>query len=382
MASELEQLTGRRIAPAVWNTGQHGCAIVTAMPVEEAKIVTAASASARIIAAGIVIAFCYFASTILMTLIVAVLMAYFLDPVVTWMESWHMPRALGSLIVVLVTLALIAVLGWTLVDRVDQFGQDWPQYRQPLRSSILVVEQRLSSLEARVSEITPGAQPGQQIVEVAESHPVRSAILARLGSLEAFLLSATFVPFLLFFMLAGKRQVWHATMQLFPPDQRTQVKEALSDVTQVLRGYLVGTALVGLVLVIASWLFFWIMGLDFPFLTGLVSGLCNLVPYLGVVLSWIPPLLIGLKQYHTIGPFLGMFAVLTLFHLVTANLLIPALVGWRVRLNALALTVSLFFWGWMWGPIGLLLAIPITAVLKVICDHVEKLQPVGRWLGA
>src|SRR6185312_2274848 len=110
----------------------------------------------------------------------------------------------------------------------------------------------------------------------------------------------------LFFMLAAKRQVWHATMQLFPPDQRTQVKEALSDVTQVLRSYLVGTALVGLGLVIASWLVFWIMGLDFPFLTALVSGLCNLVPYLGVVLSWIPPLLIGLKQYHTIGPFLGM----------------------------------------------------------------------------
>jgi predicted PurR-regulated permease PerM len=352
------------------------------MPVEDAKIVTAASASARIIAAGIVIAFCYFASTVLMTLIIAVLTAYFLDPVVTWMESWHMPRALGSLVVVLVTLALIAVLGWTLVDRADQFGQDWPQYRQPLRSAFVIVEQRLSTLEAHVSEITPVEQPGQQIVEVAESHPVRAAVLSRLGSLEVFFLSATFVPFLLFFMLAAKRQVWHATMQLVPPDQRTQVKETLSDVTQVLRSYLVGTALVGLVLVIASWLFFWIMGLDFPFLTGLVSGLCNLVPYLGVVLSWVPPLLIGLKQYHTIGPFLGIFAVLTLFHVVTANLLIPALVGWRVRLNALALTVSLLFWGWLWGPMGLLLAIPITAVLKVICDHVEKLQPVGRWLGA
>jgi predicted PurR-regulated permease PerM len=354
----------------------------TAMPVEEAKIVTAGSASARIIAAGMVIAFCYFASTILMTLLIAVLMAYFLDPVVTWMESWHMPRALGSLVVVLVTLALLAFLGWTLVDRADQFGQDWPKYRAPLKAASFAVQQKLSTFEAHVSEIAPAVQPGQQIVEVAESHPVRTAVLSRLGSLEVFLLSATFVPFLLFFMLAAKRQVWHATMQLFPPDQRTQVKEALSDVTQVLRSYLVGTALVGLILVIASWLFFWALGLDFPFLTGLVSGLCNLVPYLGVVLSWVPPLLVGLKQYQTIGPFLGVFAMLTFFHLITANLLIPALVGWRVRLNALALTLALLFWGWLWGPLGLLLAIPITAVLKVICDHVEKLQPVGRWLGA
>jgi predicted PurR-regulated permease PerM len=352
------------------------------MPVEEAKIITATSASARIIAAGIVIAFCYFASTILMTLIVAVLMAYFLDPIVTWWERWHMPRALGSLIVVLVSLAILAFIVWTLIDRADQFGQDWPKYRAPLRSAFSTVQTRLEAFEAHVSEIAPADNPGQRFVEVAESHPVRSAILARLGSLEVFMLSATFVPFLLFFMLAAKRQVWHATMQLFPPDQRTQVKEALADVTHVLRSYLVGTSLVGLILIIASWLFFWALGLDFPFLTGLVSGLCNLVPYLGVVMSWVPPLLIGLKQFHTVGPYFGIFAMLTFFHLITANLLIPALVGWRIRLNALALTVSLLFWGWLWGPMGLLLAIPITAVLKVICDHVEGLQPVGRWLSA
>ena len=352
------------------------------MRVDEARVVATTSSSARIIAAGIVVGFVYFASSILMTLAVAILMAYFLDPVVSWMESRHVPRALGSLVVVLVALALMAMLAWTLVDRADQFGQDWPKYRQPLREVTTNIQHRLETFEAHVSEIAPAEQGGQRVIEVAESHPVRNVLLSRLGSLETFFLSATFVPFLLFFMLAAKRQVWHATMQLFPTDKRTQVKAALADVTQVLRSYLVGTALVALILIVASWLFFWALGLDFPFLTGLVSGLCNLVPYLGVLLSWVPPLLIGLKQYHTFGPFLGIFAVLTVLHLITANLLIPALVGWRVRLNALALTLALLFWGWLWGPMGLLLAIPITAVIKVICDHIEKLQPVGRWLGA
>jgi predicted PurR-regulated permease PerM len=220
------------------------------------------------------------------------------------------------------------------------------------------------------------------MVEVAESHPVRSALFSRLNSLAGVLLGLTFVPFLVFFMLAAKRQVWHATMQLFPATERTGVKQALTDVTMVLRSYVVGTALVGLVLIVCSWLLFWRMGLDFPFLTALVSGLLNLIPYLGVVLSWIPPLLTGLKQFHTVGPFLFIFAALGFFHLLAANFLIPALVGWRVRLNALALTLSLLFWGWLWGPMGLILAVPITAVLKVVCDHVESLQPVGRWLSA
>jgi predicted PurR-regulated permease PerM len=127
-------------------------------------------------------------------------------------------------------------------------------------------------------------------------------------------------------------------------------------------------------------MFFMVMGLEFPFLTALLSGTFNLIPYLGVVLSWLPPLLIGLKQFHRVGPFIGIFTVLTVLHLVAANLLVPALVGWRVRLNALALTLSLLFWGWLWGGMGLVLAIPITAVIKVICDHVESMQPVGRWM--
>jgi predicted PurR-regulated permease PerM len=343
--------------------------------------VTASSVSARIIAAGIVIAFLYWASSVLVTLIVSVLLAYFLDPLVTWMESWHVPRALGSLLVVLFSLGLITIMVWTLVERVDQFGRDWPSYRAPLHAVANAVSKKLESFEAHVSEIQPGdTTPGQRVVAVAESHPVRNALLARLNTLYAFILAATFVPFLVFFMLAAKRQVWHATMQLFPATERTGVKQTLQDISLVLRSYVVGTALVGLILIGASWMIFLVMGLEFPFLTALLSGIFNLIPYLGVVLSWLPPLLIGLKQYHTVTPFLLIFGVLTVLHLVAANLLVPALVGWRVRLNALALTLSLLFWGWLWGGMGLVLAIPITAVIKVICDHVESMQPVGRWM--
>jgi predicted PurR-regulated permease PerM len=340
------------------------------------------SVSGKIIAAGIVIAFCYWASTVLVTLLVAVLTAYFLDPIVSWFEMIRIPRALGSLIVLLITIALLATLGWTLVERFDQFGADWPKYRAPLREVSEAVESRLANLEAHVSEITPPARAGERVVTVAESHPVRDALVGRLSSLYGFILAASFVPFLVFFMLAAKRQVVHATMQLFRSSDRTQVKEALEDVTHVLRTYLMGTALVGLILILASWLFFWAIGLEFPFLMGLVSGICNLVPYIGLVISWVPPLMIGAAQFHKIGPFIGIVAMLTFFHIVAANLLVPALVGWRMRLNAVALTVSLLFWGWLWGAMGLILAIPITAVIKVICDHVEGWQPVGRWLSA
>ncbi len=352
------------------------------MPSNDVRIAFPSTPSQRIIAAGIVVAFCYWASSVLVTLLVAVLLAYFLDPVVSLLEDLHMPRALGSLVVVLLLILAVGLLAYLLVDRIDHFGADWPKYRAPLREAAQAFERRMERFEARVSEIAPEERSGHQVVEVTAPHPVRTVLLSRLSSLYTVILAGTFVPFLVFFMLAAKRQVWHATMQLFPANERTQVKLTLDEVSVMLRSFVVGTALVGVMLVLASWLFFWAIGLDYAFLTALVSGTLNLVPYIGVVLSWLPPLLIGLKQYHEVAPFLGIAGMLAFLHLVSANVLVPALVGRRVHLNAVAVTVALLFWGWMWGAIGLLLAIPITATIKVICDHVEAWQPLGRWLGA
>jgi len=187
---------------------------------------------------------------------------------------------------------------------------------------------------------------------------------------------------LVFFMLAAKRRIWQATMELFPQEHQGRVKEALEKVSAMLRSFVAGNALVALILMLSSWAFFLTIHLEYPFLTGAVSGVLNLVPYLGAILAWIPPFLIGMAQWTKIGPYLGIAAVLTLLHIVGLNVLMPAIVGRRVHLNALAVTVALLFWGWLWGAIGLVLAIPITATIKVICDHVDGWEPIGHWLGA
>jgi predicted PurR-regulated permease PerM len=346
-----------------------------------ADIKVRSNTSQRVIAAGIVIGFCYYASSVVMTLLLSVLLAYFLDPFVEWLERWHVSRALGSLVVMLVALSLVLGLAYLVFDRADHFVNDWPKYSAVLRQGAAAVERRLEKLEARVSEITP-EERGRTAVRLEAQRPVRSLLLRGLGSLYSILLTATFVPFLVFFMLAAKRAVWHATLELFPSTHGTRVKQTLDQVSAMLRSYVVGNALVAIILALLSWAFFWMMGLEYPFLSGVVSGLLNLVPYLGALLAWLPPFLIGLSQWRSIGPFFAIAVVLSIFHLIAINVLMPALVGRRVHLNALAVTVALLFWGWLWGAIGLILAIPITATVKAICDNVEELQPVGRWLGA
>jgi predicted PurR-regulated permease PerM len=336
--------------------------------------------SQRIIAGGIVLAFLYWAASVVMTLLLSILLAYMLDPLVEWLERFRVPRGLGALLVLLVALGLLSLTVYFAWDRVDHFAEDWPKYSAVLKQGAAKIEEKIESLEKKVSEISPQERPSR-LVRMAEATPIRAWLLAGLGSLYSLLLFVSFVPFLVFFMLAAKRDVWHATLQLFPPTERTRVKQALEAVSGMLRSYVVGNVLVALILAVASWIFFSVIDLDYPFLTGFVSGVLNLVPYMGAVLAWVPPLVIGLTKFKSVTAFVGIAAVLGFFHLIAVNVLMPALVGKKVHLNALAVTVALLFWGWMWGGIGLVLAIPITATMKVICDHVEDWQPIGRWLG-
>jgi predicted PurR-regulated permease PerM len=351
------------------------------MATENIKVTSRSNPSQRIIAAGIVLAFCYWAASVVMTLLLSILLAYMLDPIVERLERWHASRAIGSLLVVLLALTLVAGMMYLVFDRAEQFASDWPKYSTVLKQGAAAVDRKLQRLESRVSELAP-RERGRAAVLVEDPWPVRSLLLRGIGSLYSILLTVTFVPFLVFFMLAAKRDIWHATLRLFPVTERTRVKEMLDELGRVLRSYVVGNLLVAGILALVSWVFFWMIGLDYPFLGGMVSGLLNLVPYLGAVLAWIPPFVLGLSKWRGVPPFLGVAAVLSVLHLTAINVLMPALVGRRVHLNAVAVTIALLFWGWLWGAIGLILAIPITATLKVICDKVESLQPVGHWLGA
>jgi predicted PurR-regulated permease PerM len=352
------------------------------MQIEDVKVTARSNPSQRVIAIAIVFAFLYFASDVVVTLLLAVLIAYFLDPVVSVFERIHIPRALGSLVVLLAVTAGVVELGYLVVLRANQFLADWPRYSLELRQVTTVFDRQITTLEKGVEAISPTAWKTKTPTRTVDPPPVREWLLRGAGSLYSILVMATFVPFLVFFMLAAKRRIWKATIELFPDENQDRARDALDQVSAVLRSFVAGNALVALILMLLSWGFFLLIDLKYPFLLGCVSGLLNLVPYLGAVLAWIPPFLIGLAQWKTIGPYLGISAMLTFLHIVGQNVLMPAIVGRRVHLSALAVTASLLFWGWLWGAVGLILAIPITATVKVICDHSEGWEPVGRWLGA
>ena len=338
--------------------------------------------SLRLVAAAILLLFFYYAAGVVITVLLSVLIAYFLDPVVELMERLRVPRTIGALILVVLLILVLVAVGYTLWLRTSDFAADWPKYREIIRGATGEVQKKISGIEGSVTEITSTEAAPKAPAPSGDAGAVHNLIVRGIGSLYALVLEGTFVPFLVFFMLAEKREVWHGTLQLFPVSRRTQVKETLEDLRDVLRDYLVGMSVVTLVVVALSSIFFMILGLDYPVLAGIASGLLNMVPYLGAVLAWMPGFLLAIIKWKSVSHFAIIAIVLTGIHVVAQNLIAPQLVGRQVRLNAVAITVSLLFWGWVWGGMGLILAIPLTAALRVICDHTESWKPFARWLSA
>jgi predicted PurR-regulated permease PerM len=148
----------------------------------------------------------------------------------------------------------------------------------------------------------------------------------------------------------------------------------------MIRSFIVGNAVVGVVNSVISALIFWQLHIQYAYFVGLISGFVSLIPYLGVILAILPPLAGGLGVLHRTGVAIVIATVL-LLHLISMNVLYPKLVGKRLRLNPLAVTMALLFWAWIWGAMGLILAVPMVGATKIICDHVDSLRGLGAWLG-
>ncbi len=206
-------------------------------------------------------------------------------------------------------------------------------------------------------------------------------VYARLGTLYEFALMVSFVPFLVYFMLSWRDHIYRSFLRFFEGDDRLAAARSLEGVAAMARAFVVGNFLIGILLAAVSWAAFAMIHLPYPFLVAVLSGFLSLVPYVGMPLALAPPILAALAGGDPSSViFFSLVIVLTL-HLIAMNVLYPKLVGARVHLNPLVVTFSLMFWGFLWDAPGLILAIPITAALKAVCDNVEGLQHYGRFLG-
>ena len=369
-----------------------------------------ANPSVTILAFAACIALLYFGRVFFITLLVAGIIAFLLDPVVVVLVKFRVPRPVSSFIVCSIALLGMYLLCLGMYTEVRSFAEDLPTYSQRLNTLVDSVAGRIDQIEkSTVDLIVPKRfqeqQPGQNNIQAnsrkkkgrapdpmqpppiqevrvrPEPTPLWTYVYGYVVSFYDVLLMASFVPFLVYFMLSWRDHLRRSFLYLFSGTQRQVVGKAWEGVGHIARGYVIGNFLLGLLLGGMSSAFFFSIHLPYWPIIGPLSGFLSLVPYVGMPLAMAPPLIAGLAVYDQPAIYIMIGLVVGILHLTALNVLYPKLVGSRVHLNPLIVTVALMFWGTLWGGIGLVLAIPITAGIKAVFDNVASLQGYGKLLG-
>ena len=330
--------------------------------------------SMNIIGIAGILTLCYFGESVLAVMMVSVLLAFILAPVVDLLTYLRLPRSLAAAIAILLLLGALCGIVYTSYNQAATLLQDLPKYTSRIRDETLQFRKSAERLEVLPPEHEKG------VVSVRPATDWTDILTRGFGSASAAILAVSFVPFLVFFMLTWQQHVRSATVMLFPLHNRHTAYVTLGQISAMVRSFMVGNLLIGLFVGAVSTVIFWMIHLPFFYFAGFASGFLSLIPYMGLLLALIPPIFVGLGHADSQDVVVVVVSVLVL-HLIALNLLYPRFLGKRLQLNPLAVTMALLVWGALWGAMGLLLAIPITAAIRIIFAHVESLKPYGAWLG-
>jgi predicted PurR-regulated permease PerM len=330
-----------------------------------------------VVAAGTAL---YLAKLVFIVMFVSLLLAFVLEPLTRWFERIRVPRAIAALLAVLVFIGALCSVAYVSYSKALDFANDLPKYSSELKELATRFRKQAQTIQKTTEQVIPAATEDKKTVKVKQESNWSDALFSNLGTATEVLFSASFVPFLAYFMLTWKEHSRRCSVMLFPMNMRSTAYATMTAITEMIRGFVVGNFLVGVFIGAISTAVFGLLGLPYFYFTGFVSGFLSLVPYLGVLLAMVPPLLTALGHVHSSGLLIILGVVIGL-HLLALNVLYPKFLGPRLQLNPLTVTLALLFWGWIWGPMGVILAIPMTAACKIICDHIERLRPLGAWLG-
>ena len=353
---------------------------------EEVEILHASikvGAFAQVVVALVaIIGLLYLLKLVLVTILVSILFAYVLEPAVALLFRWHVRRWLGAMLVTVLAVLVALGLLYFSYNRAVDFANGLPEYTASLRKNLGTFRSRADKLANQARAVVEPAKERERPlpVRIEESHGVVEMISENSGTIFETLMAISFVPFLVYFMLASKDHVHLSTVRLFPKEHRLAAHRTVGIMSGMIRSFLLANLMVGLVSGAVCAVVFWKLGIQYFYFIGAISGFVTLIPYLGMFLALIPPLAGGASTLHH-GGVLTVIVTVVGIHALTVNWIYPRVIGSRLKLNALAVSLSLLFWAWIWGAPGLILAIPILGAVKIVCDHVESLQALGGWLG-
>jgi predicted PurR-regulated permease PerM len=323
----------------------------------------------------------YFARDFFLPIILAVLLDFLLSPLIRAFKRVRIPEPLGAALVVLMLLGAAGGAMYGLASPAKEWMNKLP-------ASMRTAQARLAKLRKPVEQVSKTAEQVEKATSVDQPEATQVVVKGpsmseRLfGTTQSILTGALEVIILLYFLLAAGDLFLHKLIKVLPLLRDKKKAVAIARETEAsISTYLVTVTLVNLGFGLAVAAVMFLLGMPSPLLWGALAALAEFVPYLGATVVLAVLTLAGLVTFEQVGHALLVPAGYLAVNLLQSQLITPLILGRRLTLNPVAIFIGLVFWWWLWGVPGAFIAVPILAMFKIFCDHIEALAPVGEFLG-
>jgi len=362
--------------------GHDGSPVVRTEPVLSSPL----STGVLILAVLALVGALYFGKEVVLPIALAIVLKLLLQPILDVLcNRLRLPTALAALILICGLFAAIAAVAFSISGPASGWIEKVPQVLPTLKEKLVVLRRPIDYMQSASKEIQDVAAPAPQgerppAVAVKEQSEVASKLAFGTLTVMSRLL-ATMV--ILFFLLAAGDRLLRGFIEVLPTfSDKRQAAEIASEIQHQLGGYLITISLMNMVVGVLAGLAMWGCGLGDPILWGSLAFLLNYIPILGPLTGIGVFLVAGIVTLDWPWPALLPAACYTMIHIAEGEIVTPMLLAKRFTLNPVLVIISLFFWHFLWGIPGALLAVPLLAMFKIICDRVEPLKPVGHIIGA
>jgi putative permease len=316
--------------------------------------------------------------TFLAPLMFALLFSVLLLPVANFIEKrFRFPRSMASLLSVLLLISSLVGLFYLVGSQISSLSDDWPQFKQQVLTSVSNLQQWISmKFHVRIKQQNNYVNNATSKLMETGSSMIGDALV----SLSSLVLFLVFIMIDTFFLLYYRRLIVRFLVAVFKEENSVIVYDIIAQIQTRIRQYILGLLLEMVIVAAATCLALWILGVKYAILLGLLTGLFNIIPYIGIFTATLLSTLVtfatagAAKLLLVIGTILGI-------HLIDSNVLLPVIVGSKVRVNALITVLAVIIGEAVWGIPGTFLALPVVAIAKIIFDRIESLKPWGMLFG-
>lgn len=308
----------------------------------------------------------------------SILLAILLHPVCAWLEVRKVPRISAILLSILALFTVIVVLVYVVSMQIGSFAEELPRITEKAEA---ILDQTLTMGERylNISRTQQVSEAKKYLINaLSEGRAVLlNTLVTTTGAISTFVL----IPLYIFFFLLYRdffRMFVHKAIRSVPNEELNLL---LKKIYEVIQSYLSGLFLVILIVGVLNSVGLLILGVPHAIFFGFLAGFLILIPYIGILIGSVLPALLSIVTMDSPWYAVGVIGIMSFVQFLEGNFITPHIVGSKVSVNPLAAIIALFLGGQLWGLSGLILALPVTAILKVIMDTVPSLEPYGFLLG-